>query len=342
MKYEYIRRTFTFDGKRHEVTGKTVEEVVEKKYKKLKKLEEGALKRSGQALVKDWCKTAYDTFKPNVSYEYYKETLYRLDKHVIPSIGHLPLNKVTTLDCQKIMNKQKGKSKSHISKLSQELFFIFDSAMRNKMIKENPMQYVTKPKGTEGKRRALTEDERKHLLNVLPTDPRFIFFELMLYCGCRPSEAMEVKYSDVTEIDGVKFLHIRGSKTVNSDRVVPIPPVLLERLSRTQDGYICTTLKGTRHNESSYKRMVSSLERAMNIDMGAKLYRNELLYPLPLAKDFVPYLLRHTYCTDLKKKGVDVRTAKDLMGHADIRTTANIYDHCDTESLMTAAHLLGA
>lgn len=342
MKYEYVRRTFTFDGKRYEVSGKTLEEALEKKHRKLKELEEGALKKSGQALVKGWYKTAYETFKVNISYEYYKESLYRVEKHIIPSIGHLPLNKVTTLDCQKIMNAQKGKSKSHISKLSQELFFIFDSAMRNRMIKENPMQYVTKPKGTEKKRRALTEDERKHLLNVLPTDPRFIFFELMLYCGCRPSEAMEVKYSDVTEIDGVKFLHIRGSKTVNSDRVVPIPPALMERLSRTQGGYICTTLKGTRHSESSYKRMVSSLERAMNLDMGAKLYRNELLYPLPLAKDFVPYLLRHTYCTDLKKKGVDVRTAKDLMGHADIRTTANIYDHTDTESLMTAAHLLGA
>lgn len=135
-------------------------------------------------------------------------------------------------------------------------------------------------------------------------------------------------------------LTIRGTKTQNSDRVVPIPPVMLERLSEARRGLVCHTLNGTHHNESSYKRMVSSLERAMNIDMGGKLYRNELLYPLPLAKDFVPYLLRHTYCTDLKKKGVDVRTAKELMGHADIRTTANIYDHCDNESLMEAARLI--
>lgn len=342
MKYEYVQRTFTLDGKRYKVYGKTLEEALEKKAERKRELLESTKASGGNMPVREWYEIAYKTFKVNVSQEYLSESMYRVEKHIIPSIGNLPLKKVTTLDCQKIMNKQKGKSKSHISKLSQELFFIFDSAMRNKMIRENPMAYVTKPRGTERKRRALTEDERKHLLNVLPTDQRFIFFELMLYCGCRPAEAANARYEDVTQIDGMKFLHIRGTKTVNSDRVVPIPPALLERLSRTQDGYICTTLNGTHHTESSYKRMVSSLERAMNIDMGAKLYRNELLHPLPLAKDFVPYLLRHTYCTDLKKKGVDVRTAKELMGHSDIRTTANIYDHCDNESLMVAAQKISS
>ena len=46
-----------------------------------------------------------------------------------------------------------------------------------------------------------------------------------------------------------------------------------------------------------------------------------------LADDLVCYCLRHTFCTDLQKKGVPVDIAKYLMGHADIRTTANIYAH---------------
>ena len=78
----------------------------------------------------------------------------------------------------------------------------------------------------------------------------------------------------------------------------------------------------------------------MNIVMGAKVYRNQIIVPV-LADDFVPYLFRHTYCTDLKKKGVDVRIAKDLMGHADIKTTANIYDHSDGDTLMLAAKQMG-
>ena len=48
-------------------------------------------------------------------------------------------------------------------------------------------------------------------------------------------------------------------------------------------------------------------------------------------------IIWHTFCTDLKKKGVDVRIAKNLMGHADIKTTANIYDHEDDDTLLLAA-----
>ena len=72
------------------------------------------------------------------------------------------------------------------------------------------------------------------------------------------------------------------------------------------------------------------------------MYRNELLPPFPLAEDFVPYDLRHTYCTDLQKTGIDIRMAQKLMGHADITITANIYTHTDAESLTRAAQVLGS
>lgn len=56
-----------------------------------------------------------------------------------------------------------------------------------------------------------------------------------------------------------------------------------------------------------------------------------------LSDDLVCYCLRHTYCTDLQKKGVPVDIAKYLMGHEDIRTTANIYAHADDSTAILAA-----
>ena len=56
-----------------------------------------------------------------------------------------------------------------------------------------------------------------------------------------------------------------------------------------------------------------------------------------LAVDLVPYCLRHTYCTNLQKKDVDLRTAQYLMGHTDIKMTANIYTHADTSTILKAA-----
>ena len=74
--------------------------------------------------------------------------------------------------------------------------------------------------------------------------------------------------------------------------------------------------------------------------MGCKTYRNQLIPPYPLADDFVPYCFRHTYCTDLCKAGVDVRTAQKLMGHANISITADIYTHIDINDIQAAGEKL--
>lgn len=74
-------------------------------------------------------------------------------------------------------------------------------------------------------------------------------------------------------------------------------------------------------------------------------YRNRLVLhgePEELLNSLVAYDLRHTYCTDLQKAGVDLKTASYLMGHKDITTTANIYSHTDTELVQAAAEKIRA
>ena len=48
-----------------------------------------------------------------------------------------------------------------------------------------------------------------------------------------------------------------------------------------------------------------------------------------IAPDLTPYCLRHTFCTDLQRAEVPINVAKELMGHANITVTANIYTHRD-------------
>ena len=45
---------------------------------------------------------------------------------------------------------------------------------------------------------------------------------------------------------------------------------------------------------------------------------------------FTPHYLRHTFATLLYLQGVDIVTAKQLLGHADIKTTINIYTDLNT------------
>ena len=74
--------------------------------------------------------------------------------------------------------------------------------------------------------------------------------------------------------------------------------------------------------------------------MGCKSYRNALIPPYPLAPDLVPYCLRHEYCTELARKGIDIRIAQKLMEHSDIKLTSNVYTNFDKSDLKTAAEIL--
>lgn len=40
-----------------------------------------------------------------------------------------------------------------------------------------------------------------------------------------------------------------------------------------------------------------------------------------------PHILRHTYCTRLAESCTDLKTMQYLMGHTDIKTTMEVYNH---------------
>lgn len=50
----------------------------------------------------------------------------------------------------------------------------------------------------------------------------------------------------------------------------------------------------------------------------------------------------HTFCTNLAKANVDIRTAQRLMGHSNIQMTANIYTHVDNSQIQVAADKINA
>jgi len=334
-KFKY-RKTFSIDGKRYEIRADTEEELMKKYILKKNDVENGRVIYSGNMTVRAWTEQALKIYKTNVT----ESTLYnhtcQINKHILSQIGNMPLRSVKPVHCQQILNNQAGMSESHIKMIRMHLKWIFARALDNQLIQFSPAVNLVLPDGEEGERRSITDYEREHLLKVC-RDDKFLLFLCMLYCGCRPMEAASLEGRD---IDG-RILHIRGTKTKNSNRYVPIPKVLYERIKDVKGNEpVCPNSEGRSHSESSYKRLRKALRRSMNISMGCRMYRNALIPPFPLAEDFVPYDLRHTYCTDLQKAGVDIRVAQKLMGHSSIEVTANIYTHVDTDDIILAGQLL--
>ena len=342
MKYEF-RKSFTFEGKRYEVYGHTEKEVLLKMFEKQKALEEGKVTVSGNMLVSAWSEIAIDSYKRNLNEDGRADMLLRVNKHILSKIGASPIRTIKPIQCQSIMNDLEGYSWSTVQKVYQDLQFIFKTALQNHLILENPAKDVVRPAAIKGQRQAITEHERTAFLKAVSSTDKYRVFELMLYCGCRPGEAIKCQGSDLSTKDGVALLHIRGTKTKNSDRVVPMPEELYLKLKDIGPFEpLAPNSSGRFHSKSSYNRCANDLQRQMNIVMGCRTYRNALVPPFPLRESFVPYELRHTYCSDLARRGIDIRVAQKLMGHSSISITADIYTHVQDEQILDdAARILG-
>ena len=94
--------------------------------------------------------------------------------------------------------------------------------------------------------------------------------------------------------------------------MLPISDYLYERLwhrKKNADELIfCQPLTGRMHSSSSANDYWNNFKRALDIQMGAKVYRNKIVQSV-VAEDLVAYCLRHTYCTDLQRAGVPINVA---------------------------------
>lgn len=327
-----IIKYFTLsDGSRHSVAGKTEREVLEKLAIARIKMEEHIKLNTvdRDTTLGEWgiiclnSKTCSESRKKN----YYQIA----DKHIFPYLGQMKLKDIRQIDCEICIKNMKGYSDYYITQAVQLLNLFFEKAIKNHMLISNPADGMERPRGHKEKRRALTEEERNTFLAVRD-NPRFLCFDIMYDTGMRPSEVRELKGYDVVMTKSGPGLHVRGTKTRNADRIVPLPDRLYEKVKSTPpNDFICKSERLSKMDEKAFQRAFNSLRRAMNIEMGCKSYRNELLPPFPLAEDFVPYNFRHDYCTRLCYKGLPPTVIMRVMGHSNTQLINEVYSHINDE-----------
>lgn len=354
MADRYVKKTFTFEGKRYYVYGKNESDALLQRELKKKELEEGRRVLSGNMSVSDWSQDWLETYKkPSVNYRHYKDIRNIIAKFIEPAIGDIQIKKVKPLHLQKIMNGLSNYSKSYNDKIYDVIRQIFAEAWRNNLIMENPAAALKKPAGrAPKKRRAITDQERAYTLRVAEYHRGGLFVLIMLYCGLRPGEVGALKWCDLDLEQRTINVHqaiksdnsVKGPKTASGVRIVPIPAPLLERLLREDRSnpfsWVCTNTQGNRLTESSIQVLWESFRREMNIVAGCRMKRLKLIPPFPIAEDLTLYCYRHTYCTDLQAAGVPINVAKELMGHSSISVTAQIYTHRSEAAFNNAADLI--
>lgn len=335
--------TFRYEGKVYSVYGFSDLELERKKTEKVEALKRDEIIVESTMSVRAWAKQFIKAYKSNCMADYVlKNYEWQLEHYILEQIGDVKLKNVRPIMCQNILNGLDDKSASLIHKVHVQMNELFTKAVENELISKNPAANITEPKGSKNKRRALTASEEAAFLAAAKKHPHGLLFMFMYGCGCRPSEAENICGRDIQNIEGRLYLHIRGTKTKAADRYVPIPQEVADMLPDELEPFIpvVRTKEGNKISARRQRGTWQYMEYLMNIELGCKTYRNKLIPPYPLADDLCSYCLRHTYCTNLQRRGVDIRTAQKLMGHSDIRMTANIYSHTTIDDISSEYDLI--
>lgn len=337
----YYRTEITvFDSKGNKrkiaVRAKSEKEFHEKIIRTKIEIERGEITFNGNTKFNRWADEWLETYKQGAicdkNYQTYEANL---KNHINPIIGELSLKDIKKIHCQKVVNSQSGKSKSHISKIRMTLYQIFDEAVENEYINRNPARKLTLPACSSGTHRSITPFEREHILKVAEWHHAGLWILTMLYCGLRPSETKNLMWCDIDF--GNEVIKIRKSKTDAGVRSVPMPKELVERFMAEKENAKATFVFHQKLNplkqmtEDSLRCFWNNFKRELDISMGAKVYRNQIVLSV-VANDLTPYCLRHTCATDYELAGVPINIAKVLLGHSDISTTGNVYTHYTSET----------
>ena len=331
--------------------------VFEQKVRYYQNLNARGVQIVGRSLtVEQWAWQWYHTYKEPKIGASQRITYERIIKlYIVPAIGAMSVSAVRPYHLQQIIsgavNPQTGAplARSSMTKIIYTLKQIFEQAEANGLIELTPARRLENTATAKQTRRALTREEEKIFREVAATHWAGPWVLLMLDCGLRRGETVpigkanikgdllciheSVSYADTNH--GTK----KATKTAAGERKVPLPPELKKRLDKSGK-YFFHNADGSMMSMTKMRHMWTYFFRACDRAAGAKTERNRIVEHA-LDPAITPHYLRHTYCTNLRRKGVDLKTAQYLMGHASITTTANIYDHVDEEDLK-ALHLFDA
>lgn len=275
----------------------------------------------------------------------------------LSELNDIPVGKIRAREVQDIIDEKaaEGVSVSVLKDIKAAAMHVFELALVNRVISFNPVTAVKVPadKHREPKRRALTPEEQSWIEQSDHRCKRAAM--IMMHAGLRRGELIPLLWKDIDLkeriIDVNKTVeYVNGrpvvkpyGKSAAAVRKVYIPKRLADYLQEERKSaaslLVCPDASGGLLTVTGWRRLWSSFMHYLNFTFGD--FSSEVGYQKPksrFAPETIPtvippitaHWLRHTFITNMYLAGIDVLTAKEQAGHADIKTTMEIYTHLDS------------
>lgn len=190
---------------------------------------------------------------------------------------------------------------------------IFNTLVVNKYLAENPFKRIPKLPEADSTKRPFTDDElNKYIEYIKVYDFNFYIVScLTYYCALRPQEIVRLKINCIDFARKVIIINSSQSKN-KKNAFIPAPEKLMNDLKLFIDGYPDYFYLVT--------RKMCPGETATQPTRIAERFR-VIANRINLPDEVKFYALKDTAAERLLKKGVDVKTIRDLFRHSNIAIT---------------------
>ena len=247
-----------------------------------------------------------------------------------------PIKSITAKDILTYLNKMqsKGYAQKTVAKYKLVINLIFNYAFNENEIEINPCSSIKLNKALPKKKitSASLEDEQK----IKNTKDIWLFPVIAIYTGMRKGEILALQWKDIdfneNIINVTKSVFYDGSKskikepkTENGIRQVPLlaplKDILLKIPNKEDNNYIISDDGETLLTKKRFITLYKKFKESTGVSCTA-------------------HQLRHSFATFAFEAGVSLKAAQQILGHAQISTTMDIYTDFRKKSLEETKKLL--
>ncbi len=260
--------------------------------------------------------------------------------HLIPALGHIPLMRLSAQAIDRYLadRLRQGLSSTSVQFHYEVLREALGHAVKKGLLARNPCEMVDRPRRRRVEMRVLDEEQVRLFLGAAKKfSPNYVLYLAAITTGMRQGELLGLRWQDVDLGEGTASIQqtfyrlgreqiFKAPKTDSGHRIVTLPRVLVEELSRL------------REQQEQHRQVFGSAYEDHGLVFcqpdGKPLHAHNITQRdlrQVLRRAGLPRLrfhdLRHCHASLLLKLGVHPKIVQERLGHSSPAFTLHVYSH---------------
>ncbi len=286
--------------------------------------------------LEKWLEEVYKPSVKPLSYQNYRSVVR---VHLIPSLGHIPLQKLAVADVQSLYARKlnEGYKPRMVVLIHSALHRALENAVKWGLVARNVAKLATLPHVARYEAKTLTAQQVRTLLDTARGNRFEVVLILAVATGMRRGELLALHWDDIDFVQSSVFVHRTLSRIIRQGcketepktragrRVIVLPAMVVGALQKHQ------MEQEKKRIEAGEKWVGHGLVFCTNCgDYIIPDYADRELHKLLVAAglpDIRFHDLRHSAATMLLVAGVHPKVVQERLGHSTIAMTMDTYSH---------------